>query len=140
QDDVFCYLRTARDHLDVVMCLGFFYHTYRHPELLALIRRQQPRYLIMDSQVIRRDGLLCAVRKDRVLVEFEAAEDSTSYGGATFVATPTAALLKEMIAHYDFRVREVDWPSLLHGDVTGAQDYAEGRRITLICEAVESPD
>jgi ubiquinone/menaquinone biosynthesis C-methylase UbiE len=138
QGDVFDFMHSSMDSFDVILCLGFFYHTYRHPELMKLIRRRAPRHLVIDSQVLKSDGLLCAVRKDVITNEFEAAADHTSYNGRTYVAMPSAGLLKDFVEHFGFRMQEVDWAGLIGGEAQGVKDYADGNRITLICDAGSS--
>ncbi len=136
QDDIFKYLRNSRESFDVVLCLGFLYHTYRHPELLALIKRVNPKYLIVDSSVIKAKGLLCGVRKDLVEHEFEAYQEESTFGNVTFVATPSEPLLTDMLSHFNFEVSKVDWEALVGTDPRGIADYSERRRVTLICRAI----
>jgi cyclopropane fatty-acyl-phospholipid synthase-like methyltransferase len=136
QEDVFRYLRHTEEVFDVVLCLGFFYHTYRHPELLSLIKKVNPSHLIVDSRVIKAKGLICDVRKDRVEQEFEAYEEDSSYEGMTYVAAPSLPLLRDMLSHFRFDITEVDWNALVGESVHGIGDYADGRRATLICRAV----
>jgi 2-polyprenyl-3-methyl-5-hydroxy-6-metoxy-1,4-benzoquinol methylase len=135
QADIFDYLRQGAESFDVVLCLGFFYHTYRHPELLTLIKRRRPKHLIVDSQVTLAEGPTCAVTRDRVDFQGEAAAEETSYKGYTYAATPSAALLRDMLIHYDFKVEAVDWTKLKGEILEGIEDYAEGRRVTFVCEA-----
>lgn len=136
QDDIFAYLARGDHGFDVVMCLGFFYHTYRHPELMALIRGCKPKTIIVDSQVHNVEGMVCAVRKDRVSQEYEASTDASTHRGMTYVAMPSPALLRDFLAHYGYDVQAVDWSALLADDkIGGVQDYAEGKRVTLVCRA-----
>lgn len=136
RSDIFDYLRRSESPFDIVLCLGFLYHTYRHPELFSLIKRAAPMHLIIDSAVAKANSLVCVVRKDMADKEFEAAENETTFRGATYVATPSLTLVRDMLAHYEFEIQEVDWTSLVGSDVFGIRDYAEGRRATLICRSV----
>lgn len=47
--DVHQVLNTQDFDADVVLCLGFLYHTLRYNELLTGIRRTNARYLIIDT-------------------------------------------------------------------------------------------
>lgn len=133
QGDVFEVLETSQ-RFDVVLCLGFFYHTYRHPELLKLINDCQPKAVIVDSQALKMEGKFCAVRADEIHNEHEAFAEYTSHKGRTFVAMPTVDLLKFFFELYDFSCEFVDWPKLLaDGQTLGVKDYAEGQRVTMIC-------
>jgi len=49
--DVFDVFATEQFQADVVLCLGFLYHTLRYSELMRRIRDLEPRYLILDTAV-----------------------------------------------------------------------------------------
>jgi 2-polyprenyl-3-methyl-5-hydroxy-6-metoxy-1,4-benzoquinol methylase len=133
QGDVFEVMKDRRT-FDVVMCLGFFYHTYRHPELMKIIHECQPKVVVVDSQVVDMPGRFCAVRADEVHREFEAFTDPSSHKGRTFVAMPTKDLLSFFFELYGFSVEFADWAAILaDGKLAGVQDYSENRRATLIC-------
>jgi 2-polyprenyl-3-methyl-5-hydroxy-6-metoxy-1,4-benzoquinol methylase len=129
--DAFEYLRRG-EKFDVVLCLGFLYHTYHHPYLISLIKRAEPRHIVVDSQVSKLPGRCCEVRLDSVDKEWEAFSDDSSYEGRIWVATPTKQLLMAMIHSFGFRAKEVDWTSILaDGNIHGVRDYAELRRVTI---------
>jgi hypothetical protein len=44
-------LLARRQRFDVVLCLGFFYHTVRHVELFDLIERTGAKLLVIDTEV-----------------------------------------------------------------------------------------
>lgn len=136
QADIFQYFASGLETFDVILCLGFFYHTYRHPELMAEIKRRNPKFLVIDSQINLQSGLICTIACDRTSEDLEAVADNTTRQGYIYAATPSRDLLLHMASQYGFKSQIVDWqPILRDGNVSGVEDYAEGRRITLICEA-----
>ena len=141
QDDIFRYLARREHGFDIVLCLGFLYHTYKHPELFALVRKLDPQAIVIDSQVHKAEGMLVAVRRDSKAKDGEAAEDETSLRGKTWVGMPTPALLEALVVYYGFVPEAVDWqPILSDGNYSDAKDYLNGNRITLICRKRDSDD
>lgn len=135
--DVFEVLRREAFEVDVVLCLGFLYHTLRYNELMRGIRDANPRHLVIDTQVISR------VKQPRVRLCMElnesqsnAAEDPYSYAGKSLVGLPSVPALQMMLTAYDFEIdRFSDWASLLRDNaaVPNVDAYAKGRRVTARC-------
>src|SRR4029453_11965528 len=46
--DIFEVLEREKFDVDVVLCFGFMYHTYRHTEFMYLLHGLAPRYLTVD--------------------------------------------------------------------------------------------
>src|SRR5215213_9549728 len=51
--DVFEVLTRERFDVDVVLCFGYLYHTYRHTELMYRLHGLAPRHLIIDTMITR---------------------------------------------------------------------------------------
>ena len=49
--DVFEVLAREKFDVDVVLCLGYLYHTFRYTELLYRLHHLAPRHLIVDTMV-----------------------------------------------------------------------------------------
>jgi hypothetical protein len=140
--DVYSVLAKEVFKADVVLCLGFLYHTLRYNELMHRIREIDPRYLIIDTVVVPAETrpvvLLKAEEGDR---ERSAVADPYSYEGRKLVGWPSVPALELLLSTYDFAVeRYSDWGSLLRdnpalGDITG---YPDGRRVTARCISVQS--
>jgi hypothetical protein len=64
--DVFEIMSETTFKADVVLCLGFLYHTLRYNELMSRIREINPSHLIIDTQVLPRKGRVVGLRTDRV--------------------------------------------------------------------------
>ena len=119
------------DEFDLILCLGFFYHTMQHFRLLTQIRRLAPRLVILDSQLSTEAG-------PRIQMDLE---DST-YDGTSLPTTPnrpealagvpTIDALGMMLEHLDFFSEFVDWESLDLPDWKGVGDYRNGKRFTVL--------
>jgi Methyltransferase domain len=139
--DVFDVLSREEDPVDVVLCLGFLYHTLRYPELMRRIRDRAPRHLIIDTFVVRRRRTKPVVHlfTEHTERERNAVVDAFSYGDQTLVGWPSVAGLEALVGAYGFAVeRYSDWGALLRDNpaMENVTDYAEGRRVTARCVSV----
>lgn len=136
--DVHEVLNTRDFAADVVLCLGFLYHTLRYNELLHGIRRTDARYLIIDTFS---PYMMGPVPNVNVMTEHDdgqgsAAADTYTHGPSVLVGLPNLAAIRTMLDAYGYRVERLsDWAGLLR-DNPGADncgDYANGKRITIRC-------
>ena len=137
--DVHEVLKTQDFEADVVLCLGFLYHTLRYNELLYGIRRTNARYLIIDSlgplnmmEPAPNVGLIT----EQADHEGYAATDSYTYGPSVLVGHPNLAAIRIMVEAYGYRVERLsDWAGLLRDnpEAEGIDTYANGRRVTARC-------
>jgi hypothetical protein len=136
--DVHEVLRTQDVQADVVLCLGFLYHTLRYNELLYGIRRTNARYLIIDTFS---PYMMGPVPNVHVLTEDadeegKAGADGYSYGPSVLVGCPNLAAIRTMLGAYGYRVdRLSDWAGLLRDNpqTDNCGDYANSKRITVRC-------
>ena len=136
--DVHDVMSTQHLTADVVLCLGFLYHTLRYNELLHEIRRTEARYLIIDTFSPFMKG---PVPNVNVVIEDadeegKAAADSYTHGPSVLVGRPNLGAIRTMLGAYGYRVERLsDWDGLLR-DNPGTEncgDYANGSRITARC-------
>ncbi len=129
--DVFEYLE-APPAFDLVLCLGFFYHTLRYGELLRGIRATGAEHVIVDSRTIPTDQQHIRLIIDHVEKQGHAVEDPHGAGGAVLTGTPSRPALARMFEVYGYEVaRKVDWRAL--GSRYGTEhigQYLKGRRVT----------
>jgi hypothetical protein len=136
--DVHDVLSTGHFEADVVLCLGFLYHTLRYNELLHGIRRTNARYLIIDTFSPYMMGPVANVNviTEDADEEGKAAADSYTHGPSVLVGCPNLAAIKTMLGAYGYRVERLsDWAGLLR-DNPGTEncgDYANQKRITARC-------
>jgi hypothetical protein len=138
--DIFEVLAQQTFDVDVIMCLGFLYHTLRYNELLSLFRRLNPKYLIIDTVVATiGGGPIVKLRAEPADRQHNAVPDDYSYGSTVLSGKPNLKALRVMLKAYGFTVTKVsDWGSLLR-DNPGSEaigTYARGERVTVRCDAV----
>lgn len=139
--DVFEVLADQKFDVDVVLCLGFFYHTYRHTELLARIRDLAPRHLIMDTNVLPgRVHPLVALHFEQPDDPRNATLDPFAHDGRTMSGWPSVPALRRMLEMYGFDNEFYDWPTLLDEHPGGGHlgDYRDGARVTVRATHVEA--
>ena len=139
--DVFEVLAREKFDVDVVLCLGYLYHTWRYTELMYRLHNLAPRHLIVDTMVIpgTRPNLKVHLEKDVQDIR-SAAQDAYSVG-RVLVAWPTVPALEMMLGAYGFEVESsYDWKSRLASrpPIPGLEGYANGRRVTLRCRSREA--
>jgi hypothetical protein len=141
--DVHEVLSTQDVAADVVLCLGFMYHTLRYNELLHGIRRTKARYLIIDTFSPYMMGPVPNVNVITELADEEgkAATDTYTRGPSVLVGRPNLAAIRTMLAAYGYRAERLsDWAGLLRDNpgTDNCGDYANGKRITVRCVNAKS--
>jgi ubiquinone/menaquinone biosynthesis C-methylase UbiE len=124
--------------VDVVLCLGFLYHTLRFNELLHGIWRTGAQHLVLDTQAHGMFDPDPLVRLHSELSDRKgtAKADDYTVGASVLTGRPNLAAVTMMMACYGYEVeRFSDWPRMLadNPEVKGCRDYAIGRRVTLRC-------
>lgn len=139
QGDMFQVLQQQKFEVDVVMCLGFVYHTLRYGELFRGIMDAGPRYCILDTKVHQSEEPLIRVLTNKTDVQGHAAKDELSQGGRALAGYPSVAALAVMLDVYDFEIEEeFDWAALLQTlpkPLRAVRGYAKGQRVTLRCRS-----
>jgi len=127
--------------MDVVLCLGFLYHTLRYPELLAGIRATGARHVIVDSKVsANTNRSIVRVASNPGKIQSMAIEDRFSHHGKSLVGIPNPRAIRQMLRMYGYEVvGEPDWAALTaeHPDIGSVNEYANGERITLLAVDVD---
>jgi hypothetical protein len=129
--------------VDVVLCLGFLYHTLRFNELLHGIRRTGAHHLILDTQAQRMldPDPLVRLHKEGSQRIGTAKADAYSVDDWVLTGRPNLAAIRLMLGCYGYEVvRLSDWPRLLADNPeawSGCADYAAGRRVTLRCRRID---
>jgi hypothetical protein len=142
--DVHEVLTTQDCAADVVLCLGFLYHTLRYNELLDGIRRTNARYLIIDtfSPHMMRPVPNVNVMTERAGEQGKAAGDSYSHGSWVLIGRPNLAAIQTMLGAYGYQAERLsDWAGLLRDNpgTKNCDDYANGKRITVRCVNTKVP-
>lgn len=116
---------------DVLMCLGFFYHTLEHMRLLLEARRIGAEYVIIDTGV-------SPAREPILALAFESIEDarnSIDYGMTgnkrALVGAPSRSGLVAMLDYAGYETVFFDWQNNQVDDWTDLPDYAAQLRVTV---------
>lgn len=148
--DVFNVLNGQK--FDVVLCLGFLYHTVRHAELFDLMERTGANYVVIDTEVtppvrwawpsrssappermVAGNKQSVQLLSEPVAQEQMAAEDTLTRSGVTLAARPSREAVRFLAKHFGFSTSEYNWPKRLKQDpslVDTMRDYAERWRST----------
>lgn len=140
----------GEEPFDVVLCLGFFYHTIRHIELLDKIERTGARLVVLDTEIVPEGGAsegLCDDGQRQSMPEIGVqllrepvdnqqmgCADRFTRKGYTVVGRPSGSAIRFMAGHFGYQVSEFDWRAFFaSGGETPAgalDDYQRGMRST----------
>ena len=140
--DVFEVLAREEFRVDVVLCLGYLYHTYRHTELMYRIHNLAPKHLIVDTMVARGTKPTLRVMAEGNVEDIRSAARDAYSTGQVLVLWPTVAALQRMLSAYGFEIESMyDWKSRLadRPPMPGLRGYANGTRVTLRCRRTWTP-
>lgn len=107
QKDVF------KERFDVILCLGVFYHTTRHVELLHLIRSTNAPTLILDTSLCPLNGNFSYIGIESSEHPANGAETIGVQDGKILVAYPTVGTVQMMLEHFGYTVQEVNWQRVI---------------------------
>ncbi|MFL6135193.1 MAG: class I SAM-dependent methyltransferase [Nocardioidaceae bacterium] len=139
--DIFAELAEQRIEVDVVLCLGFMYHTLRWNELMTRIRQCKPKYLIIDTAVTDGHRARVQLKVEDVGEQRNAIVDEFTHGTAVVSGKPTVRALRTIVEAYGFELEKLsDWSALVRDnpeDAVESRDYARGYRVTARCRTVD---
>lgn len=142
--DMFESRRLFQKPYDVVLCLGVFYHTTRHVELIELISQTSAATVILDTMLATQPGCLTVLRAERADHPANGLDETGTRNNAILVGHPTASAVNLMLGHFGYDVRRCDWAALIarlgfepqHNQPQSAAnplgDYASGLRGTFV--------
>ena len=139
--DVFEVLAREEFDVDVVLCLGFLYHTYRHTELMYRLHHLAPKHLILDTMVVPGRRPILKVIPERDTEDIRSAAQDPWSAGRVLVARPSVPALQLLLPAYGFEIESMyDWKSRLAGrpPIPGLRGYESGKRVTLRCRSREA--
>lgn len=132
--DIFTTLDKERPQADVVLCLGFLYHTMRYDDVFHVMSQSNAEYLILDTQVEPSREAIMRVRTNGVVGQGSAFTDSPIHTGQVLVGRPSVRALRTMAWVYGYRLdRFADWSGILEDNPPGrtVKVYKTGNRATL---------
>jgi 2-polyprenyl-3-methyl-5-hydroxy-6-metoxy-1,4-benzoquinol methylase len=122
---------------DVIMCLGFLYHTVRHADFFRACARLKPETVIVDTSVAKNYFWYGKTMFGKPPALFLMAYEDPSETRNTFdedglVYWPTCSYLVEMFRRSGYRAERVDYSSRTVGSWDGMHDYKKGRRASYV--------
>lgn len=133
--DVFHVLAEDQPQVDVVLCLGFFYHTLRYVELWKRMSQCGPRTILIDTVIHPGvDEAFVRVTDEPVERQGNAVPDDFSTDEMVVTGRPTVRAMQVMARAYGYRLAGLsDWSALLRDnpDANDIGDYRKGRRVTV---------
>lgn len=139
-DDVFDVLGDPRQHevdVDVVMCIGFIYHTLRYQDLFSGVRALDPRHFLVDTAVILDDEPMVKLFSEDVSKESSGLDHTYTRAGRLVTGRPSIPALEMLLETHGFNIeKRFNWQGFLgnkHPDAKVVGSYREGRRVTWLC-------
>ncbi len=125
---------------DVVMSLGFLYHTLRYVLLFAGIQSTGDDYVLVDSRVITNvQGPVVRVRTEGTRADALAIEDRYAQGAKVMSAIPSEEALVLLLEAVGYKVdHRTDWSAILarHPHVKFIHRYRSGNRVTFRAQRI----
>jgi len=119
--DVMPQLLSQGEKFDVVLCLGIFYHVMDHYRLIRLIRRFEPRLVILDSGLINDEKPYIQLRTERTDAFLNAV---TSVGEEeAVVGFVSKGGLELMARSVGFKVEFIEWDPAKIANQVNLHDY-----------------
>src|SRR4029453_438163 len=116
QGDIFEVLEREKFDVDVVLCFGFMYHTYRHTELMYRLHNLAPRHLIIDTLVTRDTQRTLRLIREQDVQDIRSAAKDPFAVRKVLVLRPSVPALDLMVRSYGFEVESLyDWKGRLAG-------------------------
>lgn len=125
--------------VDVVLCLGFLYHTLRYNELMHGIRRANPKHIVLDTQARRMFGAEPVIFLNSEVLTYQgnAVADEHSYGTRVLTGRPNLNAIRRMMQSYDYEVEAMsNWREIILDNLhmkRSVGDYAVRKRLTIRC-------
>ena len=136
--DVFEVLAREAFDVDVVLCLGYLYHTYRHTELMYRLHHLDPTHLIVDTMVERGTEPTLRMYREKDSDDIRSAAQDAWSVDRVLVLWPTVPALQRLVRAYGFEIESMyDWRSRLadRPPLRGLEGYAKGKRVTVRCRS-----
>jgi len=96
--------KIKKGSVDTVFCFGILYHTTQPYQLLSEIARISPKYIIIDTNVLK-------AKQPIIRLSFEdSAKDGGAIGkGQVIIGVPSMAALSLMLNQLGYSCEEVEW-------------------------------
>ncbi len=136
--DIFDHLEASSvGQYDVIMCLGFLYHTVRHAEFFRACARLAPKAVIVDTAVAKNyfwfGRKLFGKAPALFLMDFENPNETrNTFDDDGLVYWPSCSFLEEMFKRSGYDAKRVAYNSRTVSDWIGMPDYKRGQRASYV--------
>jgi 2-polyprenyl-3-methyl-5-hydroxy-6-metoxy-1,4-benzoquinol methylase len=140
QSDLFSYLEGLKpDDFDVIMCLGFLYHTVRQVDFFRICQRLRPSVLVVDTCVSKnywwygrkyfgKPPALFLVQENASVIRDTLDDDGLALW-------PTVSFLEMMFKKIGYAARPLHYRGVVD-DWTGLDDYKRGLRVSYVATPI----
>jgi 2-polyprenyl-3-methyl-5-hydroxy-6-metoxy-1,4-benzoquinol methylase len=116
---------------DIVLNLGFFYHTIQHVEILDRLSALLPKVIITDTAISTHPGRIIQLFTENTADPRMSLDYGTKKQGQVITGRPSQEALIMMMKVYGYDTKIHDW-SMWSGPWDGIEDYRDGTRITSV--------
>jgi O-methyltransferase len=117
--------------VDVILCLGFFYHTLEHMRLLLEAGRLGAEYVILDTMISPSPEPIVALSFETVDDTRNTIDYAEAGTGKALVGAPSKSGLLAMLDYAGYQTEIFDWQDNAVDDWTDLPDYAANLRVTI---------
>ena len=119
---------------DLILCLGFMYHTPHHVKLFEHFRRLG-KAVILDTKVVGKKQPVTSY-----MVEGSAAPGCAipTFGETEVVGVPSPSAITLLAQEYGFSYEEIDWRNVGIRDWRLCDDYRTGQRRSWVLKSIET--
>ena len=117
--------------IDVVFCLGFFYHVMYHMDLLYQVKRLKAKYLILDTSISGEEKPVIEIIPEDA--DLQQSGIKTNYASSTqhLAGYPSKSAVELMLKNVGFQLKYYDWQNAGIKDWTQINDYRVNRRLSI---------
>lgn len=130
-DDVVRHLANAEKQFDIILNLGFFYHTLKHLQILEDMARLGARAFIIDTVVNTSTEAIISVHRDDVSDPRNAIDHLRSGAAAVPVGELSRSALTLILDSLGYACSEIDWHANVV-DFSECHDYRDLYRGTFL--------
>lgn len=116
---------------DVVLNLGFLYHTMKHMQVIEGMARTGARSFVIDTSIAKGDGALIQLMTEDADDFRNAVRTDARRPKNVLVGAPSKSAIRMMLDDVGYDCAEVDWFAHV-GDFAECEDYREGFRTTFV--------
>jgi len=122
------------EKIDIVFCFGLFYHIMDHYSLLSEIRRINPKFLILDTEISTSDKSVIELRLEDSNDARNALKEQFGTSEMAIAGRPSKTALELMLKNLGFGFSYYDWHSAGITNWELLEDYRNDNRITLVAK------